>query len=133
LRLTLDTFSPGTTADQPPQANDAKCGVACHTIVKDKDYVSRSTGTADGQNVQPILARRTRKLPRPLRGFFVALRHAAAGCVADADTVIPAPASSGSGGILARAASSINRLRPRVSCLALNNRRELSATLRVRV
>ncbi len=29
-----DTFRPGTTADQPPQANDAKCGVACHTIVK---------------------------------------------------------------------------------------------------
>jgi hypothetical protein len=23
----------------PPQANDAKCGVACHTIAKGKDYV----------------------------------------------------------------------------------------------
>jgi hypothetical protein len=34
-----DTFSPATTADQPPQANDAKCGFACHTIVKDHDYV----------------------------------------------------------------------------------------------
>jgi hypothetical protein len=34
-----DTFTPGTTADQPPQANDAKCGVACHTIAKDRDYV----------------------------------------------------------------------------------------------
>ncbi len=34
-----DTFRPGTTADQPPQANDAKCGVACHTIVKNRDYV----------------------------------------------------------------------------------------------
>ncbi len=33
------TFAPGTQADQPPQANDAKCGVACHTIVKNKDYV----------------------------------------------------------------------------------------------
>jgi hypothetical protein len=32
-------FTPGTTADQPPQANDAKCGVACHTIVKSRDYV----------------------------------------------------------------------------------------------
>ena len=31
-----DTFTPGTTANQPPQANDAKCGVACHTIVKGK-------------------------------------------------------------------------------------------------
>jgi hypothetical protein len=34
-----DTFMPGTTADQPPQGNDAKCGFACHTIVKDRDYV----------------------------------------------------------------------------------------------
>jgi hypothetical protein len=33
------TFRPGTTADSPPQANDAKCGSACHTIVKTKDYV----------------------------------------------------------------------------------------------
>ena len=29
-----ETFTPGTMADQPPQANDAKCGFACHTIVK---------------------------------------------------------------------------------------------------
>jgi hypothetical protein len=34
-----DTFTPGTTANQPPQANDAKCGVACHTIMKANDYV----------------------------------------------------------------------------------------------
>ena len=34
-----DTFTPGTLADQPPQANDAKCGFACHTIVKSRDYV----------------------------------------------------------------------------------------------
>jgi hypothetical protein len=34
-----DTFMPGTTADQPPQGNDAKCGFVCHTIVKDHDYV----------------------------------------------------------------------------------------------
>jgi hypothetical protein len=34
-----DTFKPGTTADQPPQANDAKCGVACHTVAKSRDYV----------------------------------------------------------------------------------------------
>ena len=33
------TFTPATLADQPPQANDAKCGFACHTIVKAKDYV----------------------------------------------------------------------------------------------
>jgi len=34
-----DTFTPGTLADQPPQANDAKCGFACHTTVKARDYV----------------------------------------------------------------------------------------------
>ena len=34
-----DKFTPGTLDDQPPQGNDAKCGVACHTIVKDRDYV----------------------------------------------------------------------------------------------
>jgi hypothetical protein len=34
-----DTFTPATTADKPPQANDAKCGFACHTIVKQQDYV----------------------------------------------------------------------------------------------
>jgi hypothetical protein len=33
------TFTPATTADEPPQANDAKCGFACHTIVKQQDYV----------------------------------------------------------------------------------------------
>ena len=39
-----DTFRPGTTADQPPQANDAKCGFACHTIVKGRDYVLTEYG-----------------------------------------------------------------------------------------
>ena len=34
-----DQFSPGTKADNPPQGNDAKCGFACHTIVKNRDYV----------------------------------------------------------------------------------------------
>ena len=32
-------FTPFTTQDEPPQANDAKCGVACHTIAKSRDYV----------------------------------------------------------------------------------------------
>jgi Cytochrome P460 len=32
-------FVPGTLADQPPQGSDAKCGAACHTIVKNRDYV----------------------------------------------------------------------------------------------
>jgi len=34
-----DTFTPGTTADEAPQGNDAKCGFACHTVVKARDYV----------------------------------------------------------------------------------------------
>jgi hypothetical protein len=34
-----DAFRPGTVADRPPQANDAKCGFACHTIAKNRDYV----------------------------------------------------------------------------------------------
>ena len=37
-------FRPGTTADKPPQANDAKCGFACHTIVKARDYVFTGYG-----------------------------------------------------------------------------------------
>jgi hypothetical protein len=34
-----DTFKPGTTAGTPPQGNDAKCGLGCHTAAKAKDYV----------------------------------------------------------------------------------------------
>jgi hypothetical protein len=34
-----DTFTPGTLADKPPQGNDAKCGVACHTLAEKQDYV----------------------------------------------------------------------------------------------
>jgi len=34
-----DTFRPGTVSDTPPQQNDAKCGFACHTSVKARDYV----------------------------------------------------------------------------------------------
>jgi hypothetical protein len=33
------TYRPGTTTDNPPQRNDARCGAACHTIAKGKDYV----------------------------------------------------------------------------------------------
>jgi hypothetical protein len=39
-----DTFTPGTLADNPPQGNDAKCGFACHTIVKTRDYVFTDYG-----------------------------------------------------------------------------------------
>jgi hypothetical protein len=34
-----DAFRPGTLADKPPQANDTKCGAACHTVAKKNDYV----------------------------------------------------------------------------------------------
>ena len=37
--LTTAKFRPGTSADHPPQANDAKCGAACHTIAAKQDYV----------------------------------------------------------------------------------------------
>jgi hypothetical protein len=34
-----DSFTPATKTNNPPQANDAKCGFACHTAVKSRDYV----------------------------------------------------------------------------------------------
>jgi Cytochrome P460 len=34
-----DTFRPADLTDKPPQANDAKCGFTCHTVVKTRDYV----------------------------------------------------------------------------------------------
>jgi hypothetical protein len=39
-----DTFTPGTLAGKPPQGNDAKCGFACHTTVKARDYVFTDYG-----------------------------------------------------------------------------------------
>ena len=39
-----DTFTPGTLAGKPPQGNDAKCGFACHTRVKTRDYVFTDYG-----------------------------------------------------------------------------------------
>ena len=39
-----NTFRPGTVTDKPPQGNDAKCGFACHTIVKTRDYVFTEYG-----------------------------------------------------------------------------------------
>jgi hypothetical protein len=32
-------YRPGNSGDSPPQANDAKCGFGCHTIVRTQDYV----------------------------------------------------------------------------------------------
>ena len=39
-----DKFTPGTMADKPPQGNDARCGFACHTTVKTRDYVFTDYG-----------------------------------------------------------------------------------------
>jgi len=39
-----DTFTPGTTAGTPPQGNDAKCGLVCHTRAKARDYVFTEYG-----------------------------------------------------------------------------------------
>ena len=39
------TFRPGNMTDKPPQRNDAKCGLACHTAVQDKDYVFTEYGS----------------------------------------------------------------------------------------
>jgi Cytochrome P460 len=36
---TSDTFTPATSADRPPQGNDARCGVACHNLAAAKDYI----------------------------------------------------------------------------------------------
>ena len=39
-----DTFKPGTSAGTPPQGNDAKCGLTCHTVVQGRDYVFTEYG-----------------------------------------------------------------------------------------
>ena len=39
-----NTFKPGTSASTPPQGNDAKCGFACHTRAKARDYVFTEYG-----------------------------------------------------------------------------------------
>jgi hypothetical protein len=39
-----DTFTPGTMAGSPPQGNDAKCGFACHTVAKARDFVFTQYG-----------------------------------------------------------------------------------------
>ena len=38
------SFQPGTSASKPPQNNDAKCGFACHTVAKSRDYVFTDYG-----------------------------------------------------------------------------------------
>ena len=41
-----DSFRPGNAASTPPQGNDARCGVACHTTAKARDYVFTEYGEA---------------------------------------------------------------------------------------
>ena len=42
---TSNVFRPGNLNDKPPQANDAKCGFACHTAARKRDYVFTAYGT----------------------------------------------------------------------------------------
>lgn len=37
-------FRPGDASSKPPQGNDAKCGLGCHTLAKDRDYVFTKYG-----------------------------------------------------------------------------------------
>jgi hypothetical protein len=37
-------FRLGNSSDKPPQGNDAKCGFACHTTVKTRNYVFTDYG-----------------------------------------------------------------------------------------
>ena len=39
-----DSFKPGDKTGVPPQGNDARCGVACHTKAKARDYVFTDYG-----------------------------------------------------------------------------------------
>jgi cytochrome P460 len=39
-----DTFKPGDLTGKPPQGKDARCGFACHTSVKTRDYVFTEYG-----------------------------------------------------------------------------------------
>ena len=39
-----DRFRPGASSDKPPRGNDARCGFACHTSVKTRNYVFTDYG-----------------------------------------------------------------------------------------
>lgn len=39
-----DTYRPANLQDKPPQGDDAKCGYACHSAAKSKDYVFTNYG-----------------------------------------------------------------------------------------
>jgi hypothetical protein len=46
-----DTFTPATETNQPPQANDAKCGFACHSVAQKNDYVFTAINLAERGHV----------------------------------------------------------------------------------
>src|SRR5262245_30887435 len=48
-----NTFRPSNEASTPPQGHDAKCGFVCHTVVKNRDYVFRSTERGDYSRQAP--------------------------------------------------------------------------------
>ena len=39
-----DSFKPGDLTGTPPQGNDARCGFACHTTAKARDFVFTDYG-----------------------------------------------------------------------------------------
>jgi hypothetical protein len=39
-----DTWRPRNESDSPPQGHDAKCGLACHSIVQNRNYVFTEYG-----------------------------------------------------------------------------------------
>ena len=39
-----ESYRPGNMDSKPPQGNDAKCGYACHTVAKTRDYVFTEYG-----------------------------------------------------------------------------------------
>jgi hypothetical protein len=39
-----NSFTPADMSASPPQGHDAKCGLACHTVVKGRDYVFTEYG-----------------------------------------------------------------------------------------
>ena len=56
-----DTFAPGTMAGKPPQGNDAKCGFACHTRVKARDYVFHGLRAQVNQEVSLLTLIRSKE------------------------------------------------------------------------
>ena len=66
-----DSFKPGDASDTPPQNNDAKCGVTCHTIAQKPTAFSRpiSTGSESLRSVVALFESNRKRVARhPIRG-----------------------------------------------------------------